>query len=886
MQPFENMKFRHTWRPYQARVIDAVHEHLDDKRLHVVAAPGAGKTTLGLEIFRLLGKPTLVLSPTRVIRDQWIERLQDFTEDEAPIDWVSDSLNSPKVLTSITYQSLHANLRRNEDSPSEGDDEESLPSEEQSLEESEVDCFIQTIKAHNIQVLILDEAHHLRSEWWKVLERVCQIFPDLVLVSLTATPPYDSQDKEWQRYEQLCGPIDEEISVPELVKAGTLCPHQDFVWICQLSEHEKQRVQEYDERVSALCTTLFDSPQFEDVVLSHPWLSQQRNESEITKDPQAAIALLVFIKAKSLPSNGGLMKQLDMRTEEIPTLGRRWWQVLIENILFSKTTLFTEEQQKFVDELKKQLRASELLRKRELSLERERRIERSLSLSSSKIGACAAIHKIEYKYRKSALRQVVLTDYIRDEQHNSHVDTGEVNLGALPVFEQLVSSSAIPDQLGLLTGRISVIPTQKLPLLLRVIESKNVTTEPFDQKGKYQKVSAPLNALTAAFTALLMQGDIKVLVGTRALLGEGWDAPAINSLILASTVGSFMLTNQMRGRAIRVDPNSKGKISSIWHLAAVSTKLASGSSDYYSLLQRFETFVGLSEKELTIESGYERIRLDDSRLLKPHPNNNLKMLRRFRRLSLVAERWHKAVTVDDTARVIPSVQVNKTPRLREYILNNSFSFLITQLVVSFFFTVIGILSRTRPDSVSTFFLLLGIASFFSFLYHLPKTITAVKVVIRYLPPNGALKQIGKAVAEALCKAGFIETANERLKVHVFKLPTGEFYISLSGCTFYESSLFSNCIREVLAPIESPRYILARSGTSFGLSKEDYHAVPMQFAVKKKLAQVFYESWQKHVCLSELIYTRTGEGRKKLLKAQANAFSSIFENEVKRQDRWQ
>lgn len=73
-----------------------------------------------------------------------------------------------------------------------------------------------------------------------------------------------------------------------------------------------------------------------------------------------------------------------MRTEEIPTLGRRWWQVLIENILFSKTTQFTEEQQKFVDELKKQLRASELLRKRELSLERERRIERSLSLSSSK----------------------------------------------------------------------------------------------------------------------------------------------------------------------------------------------------------------------------------------------------------------------------------------------------------------------------------------------------------------------------------------------------------------------------------------------------------------------------------------------------------------------
>ena len=43
MIPFETMRFRHTWRPYQERVLTAVKEHLNDKRLHVVAAPGAGK---------------------------------------------------------------------------------------------------------------------------------------------------------------------------------------------------------------------------------------------------------------------------------------------------------------------------------------------------------------------------------------------------------------------------------------------------------------------------------------------------------------------------------------------------------------------------------------------------------------------------------------------------------------------------------------------------------------------------------------------------------------------------------------------------------------------------------------------------------------------------
>ena len=36
--------------------------------------------------------------------------------------------------------------------------------------------------------------------------------------SLTATPPYDTDAREWDNYEALCGPIDCEISVPELIK--------------------------------------------------------------------------------------------------------------------------------------------------------------------------------------------------------------------------------------------------------------------------------------------------------------------------------------------------------------------------------------------------------------------------------------------------------------------------------------------------------------------------------------------------------------------------------------------------------------------------------------------------------------------------------------------
>ena len=64
------MQFKGTWRDYQARVLDEFEQHFGDERLHIVAAPGAGKTVLGLEIIRRIGRPALVFAPTIAIREQ------------------------------------------------------------------------------------------------------------------------------------------------------------------------------------------------------------------------------------------------------------------------------------------------------------------------------------------------------------------------------------------------------------------------------------------------------------------------------------------------------------------------------------------------------------------------------------------------------------------------------------------------------------------------------------------------------------------------------------------------------------------------------------------------------------------------------------------------
>src|SRR5262245_60751898 len=87
------MQFHGCWRDYQQAVLDQLDALLADERLHVVAAPGSGKTVLGLEIMRRLGRPTLILAPTRTVRDQWSARLQElFLQGRAEPGLISDEL--------------------------------------------------------------------------------------------------------------------------------------------------------------------------------------------------------------------------------------------------------------------------------------------------------------------------------------------------------------------------------------------------------------------------------------------------------------------------------------------------------------------------------------------------------------------------------------------------------------------------------------------------------------------------------------------------------------------------------------------------------------------------------------------------------------------------
>lgn len=886
--PFSSLRFRYPWRPYQQRVLDAIEEHLHDRKLHVVAAPGAGKTSLGLEIFRRLQRRTLILSPTRVIRDQWLLRLQDFLAegDGQQPAWVSSSLTSPGLLTSITYQALHARLATSahaadeeEAEDAEADDAVTPPTA------AELDDLIGRLKTQQLGVLIVDEAHHLREEWWRVLTQLHEGLPGVVLVSLTATPPYDVEQQQWLKYEQLCGPIDEEISVPELVKAGTLCPHQDYLWPVAISDSDKAKMLAYDRQVLTLCDELFGHPQFNQLITSHPWLTSLADSQQIAAEPRVAMALLVFLKARQLPLPPGLCRLLDVTADDIGELGRQWWQDLVEAALFSPSFSHRDTHLPYVDELKKTLRAAELLRGRELSLVRARFIERSLALSVTKIKACGEIHRLEAGQRGESLRQVILTDYIRDEQRTSTGKHTPLSLGCWPVFLTLYRQTPWPQHLAMLSGRLTIIHRQLLPFCQQQLGERLKVAE-LAEAPDYCQLVASTALLVPLITTLLVNGQLRTLIGTRALLGEGWDAPVVNSLILASSVGTFMQTNQMRGRAIRVDRHQPDKCSSIWHLVAIDRSSLSGLSDYFQLVRRFNSFVGLSEKDNLIESGFARLAAHHLEYFVKEPDRGslflqqLQSSRRFKQHPQLASRWRHALALGSSGRVSPAVSMVKPPSLRHLHFTNSLKHLLITLavVVSVPLTMVATQGyRALPPALVVALALL--------LWRLPQALRLVRMLLFHLPADGSLLRMGYALCEALCQLRLITTPLGRLRVISHPGPDGRFTLVLTGGSYFESALFADCMAELLAPIDNPRYLLTRPGTFAGMQRRDYHAVPLTLGISKQRAESFYASWCRYLGPSELIYTRQASNRAILASARVRALSALEAREVKRFDRW-
>ena len=139
-------------------------------------------------MIRRVGLPCLILSPRIVIRQQWLEIIEhEFLNDCVCAEtYLSNNIRKPKLLTSITYQTLFCGMTQYQGTEEE---EDSDYKEDVNFADFEL---VKAVKEAGIGVICLDECHHLKNEWWKALETFMKEMNDVVVISLTATPPYDS----------------------------------------------------------------------------------------------------------------------------------------------------------------------------------------------------------------------------------------------------------------------------------------------------------------------------------------------------------------------------------------------------------------------------------------------------------------------------------------------------------------------------------------------------------------------------------------------------------------------------------------------------------------------------------------------------------------------
>lgn len=872
--PFESLRFQFSWRNYQEKFLEHFNLHLNDNHLHVVAPPGSGKTILGIEMLRRVQKKTIVFAPTLTIRNQWKDRLDTFFTKNGSFTDYSFDIKQPAMLTFVTYQALHTFYK--------------------SFDTKE--AFLAFFESYGIEAIVLDEAHHLKNEWWKCLFAL-KDDRNLTTIALTATPPIDSTDQELSRYFELCGPIDEEIAVPDLVKEGDLCPHQDFIHFSTPDDGQIQAIVDYREKVADFVKDLQLDETFVSLLESHRFFTiTDEILEEIYKEPSYFSSILIFLKSIGKEINPFLLEVLGFEENKkvsLPILDYDWIEVLLQNLIFTdREQLFVHEE--FLEKLENRLRRNGMLNKKRVRIFGDEQLYKTLANSPSKLRSIVDILYNEHKNLDTQLRAVILTDYIRKE-FLTYEDIADVNLlGVLPIFQHVRTSLVDISTVAVLSGTMVIIPKACLEVLAEINPEKEYKYSLLNCDDRFVniRISTQVKSdLVADITKLFELGHITILVGTKSLLGEGWDSPSINTLILASFVGSYVSSNQMRGRAIRSLQGNPEKVSTIWHLACIDPTVTDGGSDLAKLERRFHAFVGISNREpVYISTGIGRLALPSTFDTETVQNLNESTFALANNRKQIKKAWETAIRKGNS--LTTEIQYFNEDRAsgtrKKQIYHRDLAKYVSAELS------IGVAIVLMQVYLQEAFVNLEIG----FLYGIYCILSVIGIVIgfqifkkvrvyvqsRFVHNN--MIDIGEAVLQTLNELGYFTTHLDEIDIRSEHLYGGDTVCNIYGATRVESALFVKAMQEVLNPIENPRYILEKTSV-FG-SKSDwqnYFAVPSICSAKKKEALVFLKYWNKYVGDAKLHFTRTVIGRKLLIKARLFHVTNVLKKTTKKEVIW-
>lgn len=726
--------------------------------------------------------------------------------------------------------------------------------------------------------MVLDEAHHLKNEWWKALWEIKKL-PGITIIALTATPPYDSSYVELNKYFDLCGPIDDEIAVPDLIKNGDLCPHQDFIHFSLPEENTLRKIVAYRERINDFFVDLKTNQEFLRFLMQLDIYVDSENHVElIYEKPSYFSSILVFLNSCGITIKKGQLKLLGITEKNIvlPSFDFHWCQILLQNILFELREGF-DSHEELLASLENRLKKIGAIYRGKLNFVGENVLYKDLATSTSKFKSIVSILEHAQKNLEHRLRAVILVDYIGKEFLNTKVENESAlnRVAAIPLFLYVKLKMLDTSSTAVLTGSVVLVSKEILDSIFELVPRNEVTIN--EVKSCNSHVSIAIRGKNRSTVTVLGElfalGVIKVLIGTKSLLGEGWDAPSINTLILASYVGSFVSSNQMRGRAVRVDPEDDEKVSSIWHLACLDPTVENGGEDFKMLTKRFRAFTGVSlQGEPLIENGISRMGdfnfNDDPKWIELKNQSMFQIAKDGKAISI---RWQNAIengkVLVNSLRMPFKKGEEFYSQKRLYALN-VYKYLLYEILIAVTIAIPELLVKNLKYILGKGYLALFYIFFFFIGFRfLPKLYKALKLYLRYGNQYKRAKKMARMLVRLCHETNRLSVPFEEIEIISSEYRNGRFAISFSGLNLQESSLLIGLLEELILPIDNPRYLITVNRFRRFLGYQNYYPVPTEFGKRKDTAQLFFSYWNNYVGGGSLNYVRTLNGRKILLKAR-------------------
>jgi hypothetical protein len=398
-------------------------------------------------------------------------------------------------------------------------------------------------------------------------------------------------------------------------------------------------------------------------------------------------------------------------------------------------------------------------------------------------------------------------------------------------------------------------------------------------------------AWVAIATTAFERGATRTLVGTRGMLGEGWDAPSVNCLVDLTATTTGVSVQQMRGRSLRLDPRDPDKVASNWDVVCVAPDLARGSADYERFVRK-HIHLHAPTEDGAIEAGPSHVHPELGPFAPPPACDfeeiNAWMRKRAAQSDVARERWRigEPYAGEELRTVV--ARVRQPARALTAPPERPPGVPVDQRLHGLFATaalaggVAGALAFTPLVAP------LGVAAALAAGAWARGRLRRSRSILTDAAP---LDLAARALCDAYATLDEL-TPEAAGSLTIEPRASGYLRCSLERATPEQSALFARGLDELLGPVAAPRYLVSRlvmeSRTDLSLTARAmagrpiatvrWHAVPADLGRLKPRAEALARSWRAWLGPSRLVFTqRSEDGRRALAEAlaQDDAFELLL-----------